>query len=109
MSGVIDVWCGQCPILLIVWWVSGVVNVWYCGCPFLPNVWWMSVWWMSYNHIKSHDFISQLILRKELGNLHVHCFSWSCSVVDCRSSLDFPFNQQFKLVGRIWGRVMQPN
>ena len=58
MSGVVDVWCGGCPILPKVWWMSGVVDVWCGGCP----VWWMSgvvdvwcggcpilpmVWWMS--------------------------------------------------------------
>ena len=60
--------------------------------------------------IKSNAFISHLFLTKEVRNVHVHCFSWSCSVVDCsRFRLDVPFNQQFKLVARIWGRVMQPN
>ena len=54
----VDVWCGGCPFLLMVWWMSGVVDVWCGGCP----VWWMSgvvdvlfytwcggcpVWWMS--------------------------------------------------------------
>ena len=38
MSGVVDVWCGGCP----VWWMSGVVDVLFytrCGgC----LVWWMS-------------------------------------------------------------------
>ena len=34
----VDVWCGGCPILLIVWWMSGVVVVWCGGC----LVWWMS-------------------------------------------------------------------
>ena len=57
MSGVVDFWCGGCP----VWWMSGVVDVlfysWCGGC----LVWWMSsvvdvlfypwcggclVWWM---------------------------------------------------------------
>ena len=46
MSGVINVCCGQCPILHTVWWMSGVVNVW-CGECLL----WLSggclVWWMS--------------------------------------------------------------
>ena len=27
MSDVVDVWCGGCPILPIVWWMSGVVDV----------------------------------------------------------------------------------
>ena len=59
MSGVVDVWCGGCP----VWWMSGVVDVlfysWCGGC----LVWWMSgvvdvlfygrcgrclVWWMPF-------------------------------------------------------------
>ena len=54
----VRVWCGGCPILLTVWWMSGVVDVWCGGC----LVWWMSgvvdvrcggcpillmVWWMS--------------------------------------------------------------
>ena len=38
----VDVWCGGCPILLIVWWMSGVVDVWCGGRPFFPMVWWMS-------------------------------------------------------------------
>ena len=53
--GVVDVWCGGCPM----WWMSGVVDVRCGGC----LVWWMSyfthsvvdvwcggclVWWMSY-------------------------------------------------------------
>ena len=42
MSGVVDVWCGGCPILHMVWWMSGVVDVWCGGCPILPMVWWMS-------------------------------------------------------------------
>ena len=52
--GVVDVWCGGCPM----WWMSGVVDVRCGGC----LVWWMScvvdvrcggclilhmVWWMS--------------------------------------------------------------
>ena len=45
----VDVWCGGCPILPMVCWMSGVVDVLFyprCGgCP----VRWMSVWWMSYN------------------------------------------------------------
>ena len=65
VPGVVDVWCGGCP----VWWMSGVVDVlfytWCGGCPvwwmssvvdvlFYTRcggclVWWMSVWWMSYN------------------------------------------------------------
>ena len=55
MSGVVDVWCGGCPM----WWMSGVLDVRCGGC----LVWWMSyfthsvvdvwcggclVWWMSY-------------------------------------------------------------
>ena len=54
----VDVRCGGCLFLLMVWWMSGVVDVWCGGCP----VWWMSgvvdvlfytrcggclVWWMS--------------------------------------------------------------
>ena len=27
LSGVVDVWCGGCPILPMVWWMSGVVDV----------------------------------------------------------------------------------
>ena len=55
MSGVVEVWCGQCPVSLKVWWKSGVVNFLYGGYPFLHMVWWMcgldwwmSVWWMSF-------------------------------------------------------------
>ena len=29
---VVDVRCGQCPILHTVWWMSGVMNVWCGGC-----------------------------------------------------------------------------
>ena len=51
MSGVVDVWCGGCPIIPMVWWMSGVMDIlfnpWCGGC----LVWWMSVWWMSYNQI----------------------------------------------------------
>ena len=58
MSGVVEVRCGGCPILLMVCWMSSVMDVWCGGCPFLPMVWWMSgvvdvwcggcpVWWMS--------------------------------------------------------------
>ena len=39
---VVDVWCGGCHILPMVWWMSSVVDVWCGGCPFLPMVWWMS-------------------------------------------------------------------
>ena len=42
MSGVVDVWCGGCPILHMVWWMSGVVDVWCGGCLILHTVWWMS-------------------------------------------------------------------
>ena len=42
MSGVVNVWCGGCPILPMVWWMSSVVDVWCGGCPFLPIVWWIS-------------------------------------------------------------------
>ena len=49
MSGVVDVWCGGCPILPKVWRLSGLVDVWCGGC----LVWCMSVWWMSYNLIIS--------------------------------------------------------
>ena len=30
LDSVLDVWCGGCPILHTVWWISGVVDVW-CG------------------------------------------------------------------------------
>ena len=32
MSGVINVWCDQCPILHTVWSMSGVINVWCDQC-----------------------------------------------------------------------------
>ena len=32
MDGVVDVWCGGCPILPMVWWMSSVVDVWCGGC-----------------------------------------------------------------------------
>ena len=38
----VDVWCGGCPILHMVWWMSGVVDVWCGGCLTLHTVWWMS-------------------------------------------------------------------
>ena len=55
----VDVWCGGCPILRMVWWMSSLVNVWCGGCPFFKHsAWWMSdlinvwcggcpVWWRS--------------------------------------------------------------
>ena len=36
--GVVDVWWGGC----LVWWMSGVVVVWCGGCPTLLMMWWMS-------------------------------------------------------------------
>ena len=56
LSGVVDVWCGGCPILHTVWWMSGVMDVW-CGGSL---VWWMSVWWMPYNRPKSSTAISAI-------------------------------------------------
>ena len=47
----VRVWCGGCPILLTMWWMSGVVDVWCAGClvRWMSGVVWMTVWWMSDN------------------------------------------------------------
>ena len=37
MSGVMEVWCGQCPVSLKVWWKSGVVNFLYGGYRFFAH------------------------------------------------------------------------
>ena len=57
----------------MVWWFSGVVDVWCGGCPFLPMVWWMSVWWMSfYTH-----FVVDVIFYPWCGG----CLVWWMSGV----------------------------
>ena len=58
---IVNGWCSQCPILLMVWWMSGVVDfliytkcgeclvplmsglmdVWCGQCPILHTMWWM--------------------------------------------------------------------
>ena len=76
MSGVVEVWCGQCPVSHKVWWKSGVVDFLCEVYPFFAygvvDVWFGLVDVIkSINAAKMQFYLSPTLALRILGH-HLH-------------------------------------